>query len=108
MGFQPSSQAPSVSTGAHDSQTGNILAASTTIAGLATAIVAIFPAVPTLAKFTLIQISGRISITCSLALLLCGCCAVLSASDAIHRLKQENNITLLPTRSDCSMSLLML
>jgi hypothetical protein len=108
MGSQPLSQAPSVSTGANDSHAGDILAASTTIAGLATTIVVIFPAFPRLASFTLIQVSGRISITCGFALLLCGICAVLSASGAIYRLRQENNIPLLPMRSDRSMSLFML
>ena len=38
MGSQPLLQVPSVSTGANDSHTGDILTASTTIAGLAVAV----------------------------------------------------------------------
>ena len=113
MGSQPLSQAPSVSTRANDSHTGDILVASTAIAGLAVAVLVVFPAVPTLAgfklvDFTLFEEAGHISITCGFALMLCGFCALLSALGTIGRLMKEEGISLLPLRVGRPSSLILL
>lgn len=91
-----------------DNHLGDILQTSTTIAGLAAALLALFPAFPALANFKLIEIGGGFYIPCSLILLLCGTCAIFSGLGAINSLRKEKNIPLVKGSLFTSLGLLFL